>query len=70
LKTNDEGITILENGIPGYFDLTEGETAYFSFVNDPELNPKQSVKIYQSRLYGKALLYVSDVSKKPNKASA
>ncbi|CDW86100.1 UNKNOWN [Stylonychia lemnae] len=70
LRTNDEGISILENGIPGFFDLTDGDVAYFSFVNDPDFNPKQAVKIAQNKLYGKTVLYVSDVSKKPNKSSA
>lgn len=40
LKTNDEGIIMLEDGIPGYFDLPEGDTSYFCFNNDPDINPK------------------------------
>eukprot|EP00347_Sterkiella_histriomuscorum_P008691 403344125 len=70
LRTNEEGIITLEDGVPGYFDLMEGDTAYFCFNNDPDINPRQVVKIATSKIYGRTLLYCSDISKKPNKLSA
>ena len=45
LKQNGEGIVLLEDGLPGYFDLQEGYTAHFMFNNDSEKNPKGCIKM-------------------------
>ena len=70
LRTNNEGLISLEDGIPGYFDLQERDTAHFCFNNDADLNPKQIVKIATHKLYGRVAIYCSEISKMPTKANA
>lgn len=44
---------MLEDGVPGYFDLIEGETAHFQFNNDPDINSRQIVKALINKIYGR-----------------
>jgi len=44
LNKNLDGIILLKDGIPGFFDLERNQSAHFMFKSDADNNPKGTIR--------------------------
>ena len=71
LNKSLDGVVMLQEKIPGFFDINGGETANFMLKNDMKVNISGTVKFQINKITtGRVLIYVSDIFRKPNKDNA
>lgn len=77
LKTNLDGITNLQDSIPGFFELEAGNSVFFSFKLPVLTQLRSFVKFQVNKIQSNTLsgndrlfIYASDFYRKPNSSNA
>ena len=66
-----DGVVLLQEKIPGFFDISRGDTAHFMLRNDIRVNATGTVKFQINKITSaRVLIYISDIFRKPNRENS